>query len=259
MTSNGEVNGDMSPQSKKVFFFDIDNCRKSKQFPTLTQHLTNNNPVYSKSFKISDLMGELIDSYFQTHLAMSKEDANYLHHHYYKEYGLAIEGLVHHHKIDPLEYNEKVDDALPLDELFKPDLKLRKLLERIDRSKVKVWLFTNAYITHGKRVVKLLDIEDQFEGITYCDYGAEKLLCKPAREMFVKAMRESGATDPRECYYVDDSGLNARAGKEFGWTSAHLVEPIPGHEKPPKEPVADFEIQSLYQLPEVFPELFRPL
>lgn len=204
-------------------------------------------------------MGELIDDYFQTHLSMTKEDANYLHHHYYKEYGLAIEGLVRHHRIEPLEYNEKVDDALPLDDIIKPDLKLRKLLERIDRSKVKVWLFTNAYITHGKRVVKLLDIEDQFEGITYCDYGAEKLLCKPAWEMFEKAMRESGATYPRECYYVDDSGINAMGGKAFGWTTAHLVEPFDGHEKPPTEPVADFQIQSLYQLPEVFPELFKPL
>jgi pyrimidine and pyridine-specific 5'-nucleotidase len=201
-------------------------------------------------------MGDLIDEYFQTHLSLSKEDSNYLHHHYYREYGLAIEGLVRHHKIDPLEYNEKVDDALPLDDIIKPDPKLRKLLERIDRSKVKVWLFTNAYITHGKRVVRLLGIENLFDGITYCDYGAPSLLCKPATEMFNKAMREANATDLRNCYYVDDSGINARGGTAYGWKTAHLVEP--GLSEPPPEPVADFQIQSLYELPEVFPELFRP-
>lgn len=133
---------------------------------------------------------------------MSKEDATYLHQRYYKDYGLAIEGLVRHHKIDPLEYNAKVDDALPLDDIIKPDLKLRKLLEDVDRSKVKLWLFTNAYINHGRRVVKLLGIEDLFEGITYCDYGAASLLCKPSPEMYAKAMREAGVTDPKECYFV---------------------------------------------------------
>jgi pyrimidine and pyridine-specific 5'-nucleotidase len=133
---------------------------------------------------------------------LSKEDAIELHRRYYTEYGLAIEGLVRHHKIDPLEYNAQVDDALPLDDIIKPDPKLRKLLEDIDRSKVKLWLFTNAHITHGRRVVRLLDIEDLFEGITYCDYGAERLLCKPTIEMYDKAMREADAHDTRDCYYV---------------------------------------------------------
>jgi pyrimidine and pyridine-specific 5'-nucleotidase len=144
----------------------------------------------------------LIDAYFERHLNLSKEDANQLHLRYYKDYGLAIEGLVRHHKIDPLEYNTKVDDALPLDDLIKPDPKLRKLLEDVDRSKVRLWLFTNAYITHGQRVVKLLGIDDMFDGITYCDYAAEKLLCKPTPAMYAKAMREAEVTDPRECYFV---------------------------------------------------------
>ena len=147
-------------------------------------------------------MGELIDKYFQTHLSLSPEDANELHLRYYKDYGLAIEGLVRHHKIDPLEYNRKVDDALPLDDIIKPDLKLRRLLEDIDRSKVRLWLFTNAYITHGRRVVSLLGVDDQFEGVTYCDYGAPKLLCKPTPEMYAKAMREAGVTDLEDCYFV---------------------------------------------------------
>jgi pyrimidine and pyridine-specific 5'-nucleotidase len=58
-------------------------------------------------------MGELIDQYFIKHLELSREDAYKLHQDYYRTYGLAIEGLVRHHKIDPLEYNRQVDDALP--------------------------------------------------------------------------------------------------------------------------------------------------
>lgn len=97
-------------------------------------------------------------------LELDPEDAKTLHETYYKNYGLAIEGLVRHHKIDPLEYNRRVDDALPLETILRPDPELRELISGIDKTKVRLWLFTNAYITHGKRVVKLLEIGDLFDG-----------------------------------------------------------------------------------------------
>jgi pyrimidine and pyridine-specific 5'-nucleotidase len=142
------------------------------------------------------------DRYFETHLSLSQKDANALHLKYYREYGLAIEGLVRHHKVDALDYNREVDDALPLEDVIKPNPQLRKLIEDIEKSKVRIWLFTNAYLTHGKRVVKLLGIDDLFEGITYCDYGSEKFFCKPHAEMFDKAMREAGVSVNTNCYFV---------------------------------------------------------
>ena len=142
------------------------------------------------------------DQYFVEHLVLSPEDATMLHQRYYKEYGLAIEGLVKHHKVDPLEYNKKVDDALPLDNVITPDPQLRRLLEDIDRSQVRLWLFTNAYITHGMRVVRLLEVEDLFEGITYCDYGQEVMICKPRPAMYEKAETEAGAPSSQDCYFV---------------------------------------------------------
>jgi pyrimidine and pyridine-specific 5'-nucleotidase len=145
------------------------------------------------------------DKYFETHLSLSTADANALHFKYYREYGLAIEGLVRHHKVDALDYNRKVDDALPLEDVIKPNPELRRLLEDIDRSKIRLWLFTNAYVTHGKRVVRLLQIEDMFEGMTYCDYGAAPFACKPHVEMFDKAMREAGVKENKNCYFVGES------------------------------------------------------
>ncbi|KAI6788827.1 pyrimidine 5-nucleotidase [Hortaea werneckii] len=226
-----------TPTNKKVFFFDIDNC------------------LYPKSYQIHERMAVLIDKYFREHLAISSEDATELHQRYYKDYGLAIEGLVRHHKVDPMEYNDKVDDALPLDEIIQPNPRLRQLIEDIDRDNVKLWLFTNAYKNHGQRVIRLLGIEDLFEGMTYCDYAAgTNLLCKPRPEMYAKAMRDAGVQDVKQCYFVDDSALNARGGKEYGWKSAHLVEPS---SKAPEAPVADFQISDLEELRTVFPEVFR--
>jgi pyrimidine and pyridine-specific 5'-nucleotidase len=154
--------------------------------------------------KVQDLMAELIDQYFVKHLEMTWEDAVKLHKEYYKNYGLAIEGLVRHHHIDPLDYNTKVDDTLPLEDIIKPNPELRKLLEDIDRSKVTVWLLTNAYVTHAKRVVRLLGIDDLFDGLTYCDYSQQPLVCKPQVEMFEKAMKQAGVDRNEDCLFVGE-------------------------------------------------------
>lgn len=222
------------------------------------------------------------DKFFVRHLDLTTEDAHMLHQKYYKEYGLAIEGLTRHHKIDPLEFNYEVDDALPLDDILKPDPKLRKLLESLDTTKVKPWLLTNAYVSHGKRVVKLLGVEDLFEGITYCDYGQLPLVCKPSQEMYAKAEKEAGAPSTESCYFVgmslamapastcrergvspdadhvdctDDSHLNCKHAEARGWTVAHLVEagtPIP------RVPASRYLISNLHELPVHFPDVFKP-
>jgi len=199
-------------------------------------------------------MQTLIDDFLVRHLALDIHDAIMLHHKYYKEYGLAIEGLTRFHKIDALEFNREVDDALPLDSILKPDPQLRKLLEDIDSSKVRLWLLTNAYITHAQRVVKLLGLDDLFEGITFCDYGASKLVCKPHPEMFEKAEQEANAPSTDQCFFVDDSSLNCSHAQARGWTTAHLVEA--GVPFPPG-PESKYQIRSLGELRAIFPQFFK--
>lgn len=200
------------------------------------------------------MMSSVIDKYFMEHLSMSQEDAFHLHMKYYKEYGLALEGLVRHHKVDPLEYNSKCDDVLPLENVLAPDPELRKLLLDIDKGKVKTWLFTNAYVNHGRRVVRLLGIEDLFDGITYCDYAAKRFLCKPHKDMFRKAENEAGVSSTDQCFFVDDSALNCHAAQQLGWTTAHLVETS---EDPPKTPASRYQIRSLHELRDIFPHFFK--
>ncbi|KAL8774335.1 MAG: hypothetical protein Q9209_001086 [Squamulea sp. 1 TL-2023] len=177
-----------------------------------------------------------------------------LHMKYYKDYGLAISGLVMHHKVDPLEYNREVDDALPLDGLITPNPELRELLEDLNTSKVKPWLFTNAYVTHGLRVVKLLGVDDLFEGITFCDYSKLPFICKPHPEMYDKAEREAGAVSSQSCYFVDDSYLNCLHAQARGWTTAHLLE----HDMPePLGRASKYQIRVLESLRSIFPHFFK--
>ena len=258
--------------NRPVFFFDIDNC------------------LYPRSLQIQEMMADKIDKYFERHLSLSAADATALHTRYYRDYGLALTGLVKYHKVDPLAYNKEVDDALPLEGVIKPDEELQDLLAGVDKDKCKLWLFTNAHVTHARRVVRLLGVEQFFEGLTYCDYTKQPLVAKPHAEMFEKAEREAGVTLPVEerqrrshrskgngakkadieeantvdgensrlhnpCFFVDDSALNCRAAKERGWISVHKMEE--DGPEPKKAPAGNFRVRRLQELKDLFPEFWR--
>lgn len=174
------------------------------------------NTLYSASTKISQAMGQRIHAYFVT-LGLDEDEASELHHSYYTQYGLALRGLTRHHNIDPMDFDRKCDGTLPLDDLIKPDPRLRKLFQDLDRTKVRVWALTNAYKTHAQRVLKILDLEDQIEGLVYCDYQQIGFTCKPEPDYYHNAMKQANVSDPSKCYFVDDSRLNVRSAKELGW------------------------------------------
>jgi pyrimidine 5'-nucleotidase len=121
------------------------------------------------------MMAVKIHQYMTKHLELSDEEASRLQQEYWYAYGDALEGLMRHYNIgiphetlvlmaEPLEYNREVDEKLDWTAVLKPSPALAELLSSIDMTKVKLWILTNAYITHAKRVLKLLGIERFFEG-----------------------------------------------------------------------------------------------
>lgn len=199
----------------------------------------------------------------QTHLAIPAAEARQLHQQYYRDYGLAIEGLVRHHQVEALDFNARVDDALPIEALLQPDGRLRRLLADLDRRRVRPWLLTNAHEGHARRVVGRLGVADQFDGLTFCDYGRVPLTCKPQRRMYEQAMRDAAVADPARCFFVDDSRINVVGALRAGWTAVQLLEPAvapldpalaPG---PQLDPAAVVDtIASLEDLRLRFPEFF---
>ncbi|KAF8845849.1 pyrimidine 5-nucleotidase [Paxillus ammoniavirescens] len=212
-----------SEDPRMVVWFDIDNT------------------LYSASTKISLAMGQRIHAYFVS-LGLDEDEATELHHKYYTEYGLALRGLARHHDIDPLDFDRNCDGTLPLEQYIKPDPKLRKLFEHLDRTKVRVWALTNAYKhvrlanqqrgfqvyntqQHANRVLNILNLADQIEGLVYCDYEQPNFTCKPEAEFYHNAMKTAKITDPSKCFFVDDSKLNVIAAKKLGWgRCAHFHE-----------------------------------
>ncbi|KAH8924805.1 pyrimidine 5-nucleotidase [Atractiella rhizophila] len=205
------------------------------------------NTLYSKTVNVAQLMTEKIQKYF-VKIGLSDEEAHRLHQKYYKEYGLAIRGLVRHHKVDPLDYNQHCDAALPLETILFPSPALHDLFRSIDTNKVRIWGLTNAFRDHASRVLKLLGLQEYFEGIVYCDYQNPTFNCKPERAFFEMAQRAphppSYNPTPEEIKsrnrFIDDSLLNIRGAIKFGWDPRYCLvldedgkEQINGTSQPP--------------------------
>lgn len=181
------------------------------------------NTLYRKSTRIAELMTHRIRKYMSG-LGLSDEEVERLHSRYYKEYGLAIRGLVMHHKIDALDYDAKCDAALPLEDILQPDPGVKSVLRDLDRSKCRVWALTNAYKTHAMRVLKLLELDTFMEGVVFCDYTMENFACKPEEDYYNSAMEAIGMRDVSRCYFVDDSPLNIHAARKLGWGQCVLFQ-----------------------------------
>ncbi|KAF8272551.1 pyrimidine 5-nucleotidase [Lactarius quietus] len=230
-----------------VAFFDIDNT------------------LYSANDKIAEAMYVRIHDYFVS-LGLSDEEASTLNSQYYTQYGLALRGLQRHHRVDPIEFDKKCDGALPLEELLKPDPVVRQLLQDIDRSKCRVWALTNAYQTHAERVLQILGLRDQIEGVVFCDYRKEDITCKPEPAFYLQAMQQAGVKDPSKCLFVDDSFRNIEGAKRVGWIRCVHFREV-GHEVLHAKRIAkDHEkyfgeddipvVTDLQQLREVWPDIF---
>lgn len=180
--------------------------------------IADNTLYLQEETKISELMTDRIRDYFCT-LGLDRSEADELHRRYYKEYGLAIRGLVKHHTIDPLDYDAKCDASLPLDKLLHPNAAVLDLFRMIDRKKCRVYALTNAFRYHAKRVIDLLGLTEFFEAIVYCDYQNADFACKPEREFYIAANEAVDAPRNARCYFVDDSLQNVRAAQGLGWHS----------------------------------------
>ncbi len=162
---------------------------------------------------------------------------------YYENYGTTLRGLQTHHEVDEDDYLAYVHD-LPLEEFISPDPRLRSMLESLPQKK---WIFTNADADHAKRVLKVLGIEDCFSGLI--DVRALDFLCKPDRQAYVRALDLAGEANPENCVLLDDSIRNLTPAQQAGYTTV-LVGSTEQNQ------AADYTIESLKDLPQVFKQLW---
>jgi putative hydrolase of the HAD superfamily len=151
--------------------------------------------------------------YMIERLGLPEDDVPFLREQYFKMYGTTLRGLQERHNVDKDDFLAFVHD-LPLKDYLSPNPVLRKVIASLPTRNL---IFTNADVSHARRVLAALELEDLFE--TVVDVNAVAPYCKPMPESFAIAMELADEPDPRKCVMIDDLPRMTRAALSVGMAS----------------------------------------
>lgn len=166
---------------------------------------------------------ERMNRYMRERMGIAAEDVPRLREQYFREYGTTLRGLQANHKIDVDDFLAFVHD-LPLRDYLTPDPVQRTVIASLPARRV---IFTNADVSHARRVIAALELDGLFDSIV--DINRVAPYCKPMPESFAIAMNIAGESDPARCALIDDLPRTTRAARQFGLFTilAHCSAPSP--------------------------------
>jgi putative hydrolase of the HAD superfamily len=182
------ITGKSNFSSLRVLFIDLDDT------------------LYPSDSGIWGMIRERMQQYMLDEMGFPPEEVPTLRHRLWKQYGTTLRGLQMEYEVDMADFLDYVHD-IPVEEHLQPDPELSQFLNSLPQRK---FIFTNAHTTHAKRVMDLLEVTDQFEGII--DIYAISPHCKPQLEAFHTALKIVNSA-PEHCLLVDDSPGNLATAK----------------------------------------------
>jgi putative hydrolase of the HAD superfamily len=200
--------------------------------------------LYPESNGLWQAIRQRIDLYLELRMGFKPDEIPAIRHRLFVDHGTTLRGLQIHHHVNPVDYLNFVHD-LPLEEYLVPDPELREILLSIP---CKCWVFTNADAPHANRVMKVLGIDDCFEGMI--DVLIMDPFCKPKEEAYHFALKYVGVSDPKTCALLDDSIRNLAPAKSLGFFTV-LVGQNGNH------PAVDRSITDIHELPQVVSEFWK--
>lgn len=179
--------------------------------------------LYPETCGLWPAIKERMNLYMRERMGFAPADVPRLREKYFREYGTTLRGLQANHKMNVDDFLAYVHD-LPLRDYLTPDPTQRSVIASLPTRRL---VFTNADVSHARRVLAALELEGLFDSIV--DVNAVAPYCKPMPESFRIAMDAAGETDPARCVMIDDLPRTTRAARDFGLFSvlAHHPDPSP--------------------------------
>ena len=169
--------------------------------------------LYPSSTGLWPAIKERMTLYMIERLGLPEKDVPFLREQYFKMYGTTLRGLQERHNVDKEDFLAYVHD-LPIKNYLTPNPVLREVLASLPTRNL---IFTNADVSHARRVLAALELDDLFE--TVVDVNAVTPYCKPMLESFAIAMDLADEPDPRKCVMIDDLPRTTRAALNVGMAS----------------------------------------
>lgn len=166
--------------------------------------------LYPASTGLWHAIKERMNLYMRDRMGFAPADIPRLREKYFLQYGTTLRGLQANHKMDVDDFLAFVHD-LPLGDYLAPNPTLRSVIASLPTRNL---IFTNADVSHARRVLAALELDGLFQGVV--DVNAVAPFCKPMPESFKIAMDAAGETDPARCVMIDDIHRTTRAARDFG-------------------------------------------
>jgi putative hydrolase of the HAD superfamily len=171
--------------------------------------------LYPSSTGLWPAIKDRMNLYMIEQLGIPESDVPFLREQYFKMYGTTLRGLEERHNVHKQEFLAFVHD-LPLQSYLKPNPIVREVISSMPTRNL---IFTNADVSHARRVLVLavLELDDLFDAVI--DVNAVSPYCKPMPESFAIAMDLADEPDPRKCVMIDDLPRTTRAALNVGMAS----------------------------------------
>ena len=167
--------------------------------------------------KISNRITDFIMSKYSLDIDQAKK----IQKEYYLKYGLTLRGLIVEKKLDPEEFLDYAHDV-EHPELEKND----QLISKIRILEGKKIIFTNATSKHAKKILKILELEHDFDQII--DIKDLEYIPKPDKRSYKKLLEclNLNKENLDKTIFFEDTVKNLIPAKELGITTVWIKNSI---------------------------------
>ncbi len=173
------------------------------------------NTLYPPSARLFDQIEVRMTRFVMETLRVTHAEADKLRHHYLREHGTTLAGLMRLHDLDPGPYLQAVHD-ISLDHL-EPDAALNAAIRALPGRKI---VYTNGSAPYAERVITVRGLTGTFDAV----YGVEHAgyRPKPEAEAFEIILRQDGSA-PQTAAMFEDDPRNLAAPHAMGMRTVHVA------------------------------------
>ena len=179
------------------------------------------NTIYDINLGLFKKISNRITDFIMSKYSLDIDQAKKIQKEYYLKYGLTLRGLIVEKKLEPEEFLDYVHDV------EHPELKKNdQLISKIRILEGKKIIFTNATSKHAKKILKILELENDFDQII--DIKDLEYIPKPDKRSYKKLLEclNLNKENLDKTIFFEDTVKNLIPAKELGITTVWMKNSI---------------------------------
>jgi len=175
------------------------------------------NTMYDINLGLFKKISNRITDFIMSKYSLDIDQAKKIQKEYYLKYGLTLRGLIVEKNLEPEEFLDYVHDV------EHPELKKNdQLISKIRILEGKKIIFTNATSKHAEKILKILELEDDFDQII--DIKDLEYIPKPDKRSYKKLLEclNVNKENLNKTIFFEDTIKNLIPAKELGITTVWM-------------------------------------